>query len=165
MSDVLMPNSGAKTFADHEESAYIETAGDYEVTLTLAEPRSYGENGSTLGLFLMFKVRSDIDQPEKGKLITEKIWLDKDPDWAGWFEHKKMHKLILTQTNPKLDFQNCDEAVQYINGLNMKITVISEYDEHYDKNICKVKGFSYAKSEATAATVADPMVKTDDLPF
>lgn len=165
MSDVIMPNSGAKTFSDHEESELIEQ-GEYEVTLELAEPKLYGANQDRPGVMCKFRIRRDVEQPEKGRTILDTMWLDKDQEnWAGWYDHKKIHKILLSQTNPKLDFQTCDECIQYINGLNMRITILKKFDEYRNKDVNEISYLSYAKSNATSTTVSDPMVKTDDLPF
>ena len=165
MSETVMPVSGAKTFSENREEDLIKQ-GEYEVTLELAEPKLFGENQDKPACSCKFRIRRDVDQPGAGRVISDTMWLDKDTEnWEGWYDHKKLHAIILTQPKPKLDFKNCDECVQYINGLNMRITINERFDEYRGKKVNEVAYLSYKPSAVDSAATPAPQVTADDLPF
>lgn len=163
-------NGGARTFADHAEKTEFELidAGEYEVTLS-AEPRLFGQQ-MTPGLHCKFAIRKDVNQPFGGRCAFETLWLDKDG--SGWYDTRKLNAILLTQDNPQLSFMGVDECIQYINGLNMRITIEKKYDEYSGKDRNTVKYLSYAKSKVGNAepvgaepAVDTPQIADSDLPF
>lgn len=161
----MTDTSTAKTFSEFAEEDLIE-AGTYEVVLE-AEKREFGENKENIGLFCKFRIRNDVDQAYKGRVVFDMIWKDKDQvEWKDWFDHRKLHKIILTQEKPKLSFNNPDECIQYINGLSMRINIEKTFDDYRGKYINKVAYLSYDKSNVksvNAITADEPA--DDDLPF
>lgn len=164
-----MPNNGgARTFSDHADNSPLEPidGGEYEVTL-YAEPKLFGQQ-MTPGLSCRFAIRKDVQQPFAGRSVFETLWLDKDG--SGWYDTRKLNAILLTQDNPQLSFMGVDECVQYINGLNMRITVEKKYDDYSGKEKNNVKFLSYAKSKVVAEPVAEstaeaPQIADSDLPF
>lgn len=143
---IEMPKSTAKTFSKDE----FETVptGEYEVTLESADAKAYGPTQDKIGLSCKFRIRSDVLQKGAGTVIYETLWLDEDPEWSGWFNHKKLQKILLSQANPKLDFRDCDECVQYINGLSMIASVVEEFDDYRGRKVNKLD--KYFKFKPTA---------------
>lgn len=136
------------TFSEREEFDLLPSA-DYEVTLELAEPRTTDSGKEYLNL--KFRIRSDVDSNATGKnrVIFDKLWKDKFD--TNWYDLKKLQKIILTQKGLptyKLDFQDVDECVQYINGLNMKITIIQKFDDYRNADVNEIQYMSYAPSTA-----------------
>lgn len=174
MEDLTMPNNGgARTFSDHAEKTEFELIepGEYEVTFT-CEQKHYGQEMRP-GLQCKFQIRKDVEQPFAGRCIFETFWLDKDG--SGWYDTRKIHKVLLTQDpdKRKLSFESQDECLLYINGLNMRITVEKVFDDYSGKYKNQVKFLSYAPSKANVApsvenTVEEtsaPHIEDNDLPF
>jgi len=150
-----MENSERKVFSATIDEVIDEN--DYEVVLETATP-SVTQSGKEC-LVLDFVIREDVDQAFKKWHVRE--YLFRDVDDPRWYDSRKLHRIILTQPNPKLEFMSCDECVQYINGLKMKIGIgIREYTDASGnlKKTNEVKRYSYAKSEAK------PIVKSADVP-
>ena len=153
-----MESSERKVFSATIDETIDE--GDYEVVLETATP-SLTSSGKEC-LVLDFVIREDVDQPFKKWHVRE--YLFKDLDDPRWYDSRKLHRIILTQPSPKLEFMSCDECVQYINGLKMKISIgIREYTSASGdlKKTNEVKKNSYAKSEAK---VVAPVTKSADVP-
>ena len=159
--------SNAKTFPENENELIEQ--GDYEVILK-AEAKLYGENNDKTFLLCSFKIRDDVKQPFMGQVVFDRCWPDKDPNWDGWYDHRKLHKMLLTQVKPQLAFGDCDECVQYLNGLKMRITIDKKYDDYSQKWVNEVHYLSYSKSQvvetaSNATPTVDLPVSGDDLPF
>ena len=153
-----METSERKVFSATIEELIDEN--DYEVVLDTATPATTTSGKECL--ILDFVIREDVDQKFKKWHVKE--YLFKDLDDPRWYDSRKLHRIILTQPNPKLEFKSCDECVQYINGLKMKISIgIREYIDSNgnSKRTNEVKRNSYAKSEAK--TVA-PVTSSADVP-
>ena len=92
---------------------------DYEIVLK-AEIRETKDKSKDY-LNLDFKIREEVDQNFKGRHVFEALWRDKhNPEI---FDFNKLNKIILTQENPKLQFGEMDEVIQYINGLCFRIKI------------------------------------------
>lgn len=153
-----METSERKVFSATIEELIDEN--DYEVVLDTATPATTTSGKECL--ILDFVIREDVDQKFKKWHVKE--YLFKDLDDPRWYDSRKLHRIILTQPNPKLEFKSCDECVQYINGLKMKISIgIREYTDNSGnlKRTNEVKRYSYAPSEAK--TVA-PVTSSADIP-
>ena len=133
---------------------------DYEVVLETATPATTKSGKECL--VLDFAIREDVDQKFKKWHVKE--YLFRDVDDPRWYDSRKLHRIILTQPNPKLEFKNCDECVQYINGLKLKIGIgVREYQDASGdlKKTNEVKRNSYARSEAK---VSAPVTSSKDVP-
>ena len=158
-----MESSEARKFSATIDELIDE--GDYEVVLSSATPSTTSSGKECC--VLDFVIREDVDQKFKKWHIREYLWRDLDD--PKWYDLRKLHRIILTQPNPKLEFKSCDECIQYINGLKMKISIgFREYtDASGDlKKANEVKRNSYAKSEALATAPAQsgatPVVELPD---
>lgn len=157
-----METSERKVFSATIDEVIDEN--DYEVVLETATPATTSSGKECL--ILDFVIREDVDQAFKKWHVREYLFRDlEDP---RWFDSRKLHRIILTQPQPKLEFKNCDECVQYINGLKMKISIgIREYTDSNGnlKKTNEVKRNSYAKSEAKpVAPTKSADVPVVDLP-
>ena len=107
--------------------------GDYEVVLDKVD-KGITLNG-TPRLKLTFKIREDVEQDFKGRLIWETLWLDKREDYAkdGWFDMGRLEKIILSQPDGKRTFNSADEVLVYLNGLHMLVTIENSEPRWDDK--------------------------------
>lgn len=146
-------------------------AGDYEVVLK-AE-RKLTKDGSKEFLNLCFRIREDVPQNFKKRCIFETAFKDKER--TTWFDLIKINKLVKTQKGLptyKFEFSDVDECIQYLNGLNMIITIDKKYDDFLEKEVNEVKYLSYRPSAyvgtgavETETGVPEAPVDTSDLPF
>ena len=108
---------------------------------------NFSRKRSIFSLSCKLKIRGDVEQPHKNAIVFDTIWLDKDTEnWKGWYDHRKIHKILLTQEKPKLEFHDCDECVQYINGLCMRVTIDKKFDEYRNADVNELRYLSYQPS-------------------
>lgn len=153
--------------------------GNYEVTLDTAEIRSFKSDATKKYLSLKFVIRRDVEQPHIGRSIFESVFRDKEN--PSQFDHRKLQRIILTQKDKptfQKTFANEDELIQYLNGLNMQITISEkEPDAYHDTEYNEVAYLSYRPSNIkfqtlgeTSPSVSQPQKVnindySDELPF
>ena len=120
--------------------------GEYEVVLFISKKRT--KDGTKEFANLDFMVRDDVEQKFKGAHVFDKAW----PDLTSpqWFDLKKLGSILVTQKERpgyKTTFDEVDECIQYLNGINLIITVEKTYDEYYQKEVNGVKYLSYKPSK------------------
>lgn len=117
----------------------------------------------------IFKIRKDVEQDFGGRIVFDGIYKDKK---TGDLNINKINGILATVKNPKTDFEDYDELIQYFNGLNMYVEIeIDKADPEIpnskDKN--RIKYLSYAPYEEGTPTSQDnstsEIKETDDLPF
>lgn len=148
-----MENLGM-TFDSSFDTNLID-AGDYEVVLK-AERRTVQSSNKVM-LSLDFKIRDDVDQKFKNKHVFDNAWEDKNN--PHWFDLAKLNNLIKSQKGLptyKETFSDVDECIQYLNGLQMIITVTKEFDDYTqdDRNRVKYLSARPTKHFTNGATVA-----------
>ena len=138
-------------FSNKEEYELI-AQGEYEVTLEKAELKTT-KDGSKDFINCKFKIRSDIEQPGKNKVVFDKIWRDKAN--PSQFDHRKLQKLLLVQgPSGVYNFSDDEHLIQFINGLNMRITVlVKDADDYNEDNYNEVKYLSYKPSNQKPQTI------------
>lgn len=148
--------------------------GDYEVVLASAEIKRTND-GTRQYISCKYTIRTDVEQPSAGRNIFENIWGDREH--PEQFDRKKLQKLLLSQgTNGRYSFEDDDDLVQYINGLNMLVHISKkDADEYHQEAYNEIKYCSYRVSKAQPKTLgtAQPAgvvsatydITDDDLPF
>lgn len=134
-------------YAGKKEFPVID-GGDYEVVLTATITTNKAGTGDYLNLG--FKIRDDVEQKfnDGHAYVFEKLFRDKqNPEW---FDLTKSGSILVTQKGKagyKTKFDEVEEFVQYINGINLVITVEKVYDEYFQKEVNQVKYLSYKPSK------------------
>lgn len=171
MSDIL-PSSTAHSFNDADDFALLPE-GDYEVKLEEATIREFS-TGSR-GLNIKYRVRADVEQPGKNRVLFETLFLDKSN--PQWFDLRKLGKIISTtptvDKGGKRDFNDCDEAILYINGIDLRVSVNKFFDERLNKEVNGIVYLSYKPSlvgpvsptVTLSSPVEDSPAIANDLPF
>lgn len=139
-------------------------AGDYEVTLKMEKRMT--KDGSKDYLNCDFIVRGDIEQKFQGSHIFDKIW--RDTANPHWFDLKKLASILVTQKDKagyKTSFDEVDECIQYLNGIDLKVTVEKKYDDYFQREVNEIKYLSYKPSTAVVTDPAEDNDLDDDLPF
>lgn len=157
MNDAKTIGETGFTFSDKDTYDLIP-AGDYEVVLESCEKRQYGVNKDKNALSCRFRIREDVEQEAKKRVVFDNIWEDKVNPL--WYDLNKLGKIIRTQPNGKRDFTNVDECIQYINGLNMIVTIDKKFDDYRNQEINEIRYLSYKPSIAGSSDD-----EIDDLPF
>lgn len=139
--------------------------GDYEVTLSCEWAKKFNSDEKYINC--KFRIRDDVEQSFGGRVIFDSIYKQVGTDD---YNKTKINGILSAIPNAKLDFDDYDELIQYLNGKNMIVTVEIDPANAYhqkDKNI--VKYLSYRPSELAAdtatATEDDWQPVDGDLPF
>ena len=123
-------------------------AGKYEVVLSATITQNKAGTGDYLNI--SFKIRDDVEQKfnDGHAYVFEKLFRDKNN--PEWFDLSKSGSILITQKGKpgyKTKFDEVEEFVQYINGINLVITVEKVYDEYFSKEVNQVKYLSYEASK------------------
>lgn len=162
----------ALNFSGKIDSNYeLIEKGDYEVTLQCEWAKKMS-NPNELYINCKFKIREDVEQSFGGRFVFDSIYKQKG---TSDYNKTKINGILGAIPRAKLDFEDYDELIQYLNGQNMVITIEVERANEYhstDKNV--VKYLSYRPSEVLAPVQdenepegwGDTMTMIDgDLPF
>lgn len=140
-------------FSNKEEYELIPE-GDYEVILDSAEIKVPEGNGKRY-INCKFLIRTDVEQPQKGRVVFDKIFENKD---TNQFDHRKLQKMLLVQgPSGTYTFAGDEELVQFINGLLMNIHISKkEADEYHENPYNEVRYCSYKPSKAQPKSLSNP---------
>jgi hypothetical protein len=139
--------------------------GEYEVFIEKASIKETTTGKQKIAL--QFRVRTDVDQEAKNRVIFEDIW--KERENPQFFNRKRLNQLLGTQHfNDGVAFETIEKLLEAITGANLIIKVGIDFDDYYKKDVNYV---SYYKStKAAAKTIGEkievkPEIKDEDLPF
>ena len=149
-------------------------SGTYEVTVAKVEKKT--TQTGRLMLSISYLIRTDVEQPFKGRYLFENWFLDNNQAYAneGWFDTNKIYHVLHTQPGGKTDFETPDEFLVYFGGLNMTIGVEKVFNEKTGNEENNIKKNSYGPSKVpapsktiSASNVAptEPTVEEDECPF
>lgn len=164
-----------------EERSDLVPAGSYEAT-AICDGQGTNNFGDEV-IRLSWKIREDVQQESKGRLVFDDIGRDKNNPEE--YNDRKIYDIIYLgqkgEPGAKLKFDDYDELAQYINGLNMIIDVeIKQSNSGRKYNRIKFGGYhpSQAKGQTLVApkTAAEAVkafgtdgdsldITDDDLPF
>lgn len=120
-----------------------------------------------------FQIMKEYNNTWGGRLVFDGIYKEAN---TGEFHRKKIDAILSTIKNPKTDFEDYDELVQYINGIEMLIDVdIQKADDNVpnskDRNFVKylsykpLEGVEKVEQKEAQATTQQDVVNDDTLPF
>lgn len=120
-------------FTGKNESAYeLIKKGEYEVVLKVEWKNTLDGNRY---ISCVYTVRKDVEQEFGGRIVFDAIYANEN----GEFDAKRINAILSTIENPKCDFTDYDELIQYLNG-KLLITEIDirkanpEKENERDKN-------------------------------
>lgn len=123
------------TFTDEPD---LVPEGTYEFVIDSAD-KTMSKSGTTDYLKLKLKIRADVNQGSKGRVLFVSVFRDKQN--PAWYDYNTLSKIIVTQKPrttvpgaPKwsVSFDTCDDCIQYLTGLKLKATVAHETYENAD---------------------------------
>lgn len=98
-------------FSAKNESTYeLIKKGEYETILKVE-----WKNTLTGDRYIScsYTVRKDVEQEYGGRIVFDAIYADAN---TGEFDAKRINAILSTIENPKCDFNDYDELIQYLNG-------------------------------------------------
>ena len=141
--------------------------GDYEVTAEKAELRTLQSGKIKISLWL--RVRSDVEQEGKGRVIFDDIWREKDH--PEFFNRKRLNAILgALGTKDGTVFDTIQDVLLAIQGGHMIAHVVQEFDDHRGETVNRVKFYHKSKTKpqslapATSGT-AGIELSDDELPF
>lgn len=139
---------------DESKSFDLLPDGEYEAHLATVE-KKLSKAGNEI-LSIVFEIRKDVSQLGQGRLIFDTI--NKDKANPQYFDTDKVQAIIRTQPNHPKQFPSEDAAIQYINGIDLRIvlTHTDGTDGYEPKN--KIKG-KYAFKPSKVGTRYNQNVK------
>jgi hypothetical protein len=135
--------------------------GEYEVILEKAEIKKLLSGKEKIGI--QFRIRTDVEQEGKNRIIFEDIWKEKDN--PQFFNRRRLNLLLATQKieNGKT-FDTIAELLKFLTGSMLVVKVAVEHDEYRNEEVNKI--VYYRSSKAKPQEVAKPKIaKDEDLPF
>lgn len=156
--------SAAESGADKHEPL---PEGDYEVAVEKAELRTLQSGKIKISLWL--RVRSDVEQEGKGRVVFDDIW--KEKEHPEFFNRKRLNAILgALETKDGTVFDTIQDVLSAIQGGHVIAHVVQEFDDRRGETINRVKFYNKSKAKpqslapATSGT-ADIELSDDELPF
>lgn len=181
----------------------LHFTGETTNTFDLIEPNTYEvktsleykkTNEGNLYINCKFAIREDVEQEFRRRIIFDGIYKNKN---TGAFSEQKINGLLAAvnakESNPRWDFQDYDDLIQYLTDKNIRVDVIIQkadvnYPGSVDKNAVRYLSYkpteapetiygtvtpngyamSFSKPEPVVTpqpTATAPVQEDDDLPF
>lgn len=146
--------------------------GEYEVFIEKATIRETASGKQKISLQL--RVRSDVEQDAKNRVIFEDIW--KERDNPQFFNRKRINQLLGTQHfEDGTSFDTIEKLLEAITGANLVVKVGIEHDDYRNAEVNYVVYYKSSKQQpkTLGAAPAAPGKKAsevldisdDELPF
>ena len=141
--------------------------GKYEVFIKEAVIKTTPSGKEKISI--QFKIRDDVDQAFKGRIIFEDIWKERDTEF---FNRKRLNQLMGTQNfEDGKAFDSINDVLVALVGGNLVIKVNKEFDDYRQEEINRV--YYYETTKQKAQTVGETKSKNlekieiadEDLPF
>lgn len=163
----------ALQFTGKNQNSYeLIKPGEYEFVLKMSWDKTL--NGARY-ISCVYTIREDVAQEFQGRLIFDGIYADEN----GVYDQKRIDAILSTIENPKLDFEDYDEVIQYLNGKLLKgeVSIVKANPEKNTTDRNKIKTWTlkptaypdYTMKIETAQGFAvyqnQTVITDEDLPF
>ena len=144
--------------------------GDYEVTAEKVELKRLQSGKTKISLWL--RVRSDVEQEGKGRVIFDDIW--KEKDHPEYYNRKRINNLLGTQEiKDGTVFETVQDVMATIQGGHMIAHVAQEFNDFRGETVNRVKWYRSSKVKAQSLASSAPVtsgtagieMSDDELPF
>lgn len=139
--------------------------GEYEVIITDCGVKTLSTGSEKLAI--CYKIRDDVEQGFKGRLVFEDIWHEKENPQV--FNRRRINQLLSTQEiKDGTTFENEEALSKFLVGKYLVVVVGKEFNDYLGKDLNRVKYYKDSKHKPqsiddTSTAEIDPFV--DDLPF
>lgn len=139
--------------------------GDYEVTLEKAEFKET-PTSRRKKIGLSYRVRSDVEQPCKNRVLFDDIWTDKETN--SIYDNKKINRIMGTQNIADgKEWTTIQDVVKDMLGINLIAHVAVKHDDYNNKDVNAITYYKESKHKPQTlgnnATAID--IDEDDIPF
>ena len=141
-----------------EKTVKLIEDGEYEVVIS--EMSLKPSKNDTETLKITYKIRDDVEQTNKNRLVFENIWLGSE------FHKKKINNLLYCVEAPKdQEFNNIKDVITYCTGKKVIAKIIKKVDDYYgdERNFVQFIKPSLHKDQQIELDTID--VSDSDLPF
>ncbi len=143
--------------------------GEYEVFIEKATIKDTLTGKQKIAL--QFRVRSDVEQEGKNRVIFEDIW--KERENPQFYNRKRLNQLLGTQhLSDGTSFESIEKLLEAITGANLVVKVGIDFDDYYKKDVNYISYYKSTKAAAKAVggtkdqkKPAVKEIKDEDLPF
>lgn len=156
----------ALTFTGKTETSYpLIPKGEYEARLRVEKDKTKSTGSEYIKITAI--IRDDIKQNidgQGGRLVFDGIYKNRE---SNNYNENKINYILSAIPNVKLQFEDYDDLIQYLNGQIVKIVVDQERKDKENpdselKNVIK----KYLKSDLVFANAEQQFeIKDSDLPF
>ena len=156
----------ALTFTGKTETSYpLIPKGEYEARLRVEKDKTKSTGSEYIKITAI--IRDDIKQNidgQGGRLVFDGIYKNRE---SNNYNENKINYILSAIPNVKLQFEDYDDLIQYLNGQIVKIVVEQERKDKENpdselKNVIK----KYLKSDLVFANAEQQFeIKDSDLPF
>lgn len=141
--------------------------GDYEAQIEKIEQRQSPTSGRGY-LNIQYRIRSDVEQECKNRVVFEAIWTEKDA--PEFYNRKRLNQLMGTQDfKDGQTFDSAEDLIQALVGSCLIIHIAKEFDDYSGKDRNQVKWYRSSKAKPTELKPADTddinVVDDDGVPF
>lgn len=142
--------------------------GKYECQIEKAEFKETPTNHRKK-IALTIKVRSDIEQPCKGRTLFDDIWTSKEDGIT--YDERKINRILGTQDIPEgTTFDTIQDVVKAIVGVYLVCAVEIKHDDYNGKDVNRVNHYEESKNKpqtlgGEAPTASAIELDDEDIPF
>ena len=158
---------------DYDAANNLVAPGSYECLIV--EASTNATSGGTLYFSVRMVIRSDVEQPHKGRIIFHRIWRKKEPTaedmTVDGYSFKQLMSLCRAAQLPNgKSYASLDDLGNDLAGRDLKVTVEHEFNQYCGETEVKVKWLnkteivqSTAQSTPPAQTWQHPKGSVSDL--
>lgn len=155
-----------------KESSGLMKDGDYEVVIERIERKVLTSGKEKLSI--MFRVRSDVEQPYQNKCVFEDIWQEKEN--PQFFNRKRINQLLGTQDIKEgTTFATINKIIEAITGAYLIVHVGTVFDDYRGEDVNTVSYYKSSKHKPQKLCGVQPVktpsgysglvINDEDLPF
>lgn len=142
----------------YENKKTLVETGDYEARLENVERKTLPSG--TEKLSLTWRIRDDVEQKYKNKVMFEDIWREKES--PEHFNRKRINQLLGTQdVKEGTIFETINDIINFVTGKCAVIHIVTAFDEYRGEDVNKVA--YYKSSSEKPKKVGEPSPKKDDV--
>ena len=109
--------------------------GEYEVVIETIEIKTLQSGKEKIGI--KFRVRSDVEQDAKGRIVFEDIWKEKEN--PQYFNRRRLNQLLGTQhLKDGVVFEGIEGIIEVLKGAYVRIKVAVQFSEYRKEDENKV---------------------------
>ncbi len=144
--------------------------GEYECCIEKVEFKQTKTSGRKK-MALQIRVRNDVEQNCKNRVLFDDIWTDKDTNTI--YDGKKINRIMATQDIADgKEWKTIQDVANDMTGINLIAVVTQKHDDYSDKEVNVIQ--RYKKSEhmpqklgdgQVEKNIPDDFINEDEIPF